>query len=82
MVWKYRFAKDVTNKLMIFGSNRKIGGFRRAAKKGHVWKELGVTTQVKMDVEVGTYLLSNDKNNVIAKNILRYFLCLSSKFEA
>ena len=23
---KYRFAKDMSNKLMIFGSNRKIGG--------------------------------------------------------
>ena len=24
MVWKYRFAKDMSNKLMTFGSNRKI----------------------------------------------------------
>ena len=34
-----------------------------------------------MEVEVGTLLLSNDKNNVFAENVLRYFLCLSSKFE-
>ena len=34
-----------------------------------------------MGVEVGTLLLSNDKNNVIAKNVWSYFLCLSSKFE-
>ena len=26
MVSKYRFAKDMSNKLMTFGSNRKIGG--------------------------------------------------------
>ena len=55
--------------------------FRRLAEKGHVWKESGVTTQVRMEVEVGTLLLSNDKNNVIAENVLSYFLCLSSKFE-
>ena len=26
MVWKYRFAKDMSNKLMACGSNRKKGG--------------------------------------------------------
>ena len=55
--------------------------FRRLAEKGHVWKESGVTTQVRMEVEVGTLLRSNDKNNAIAENVLSYFLCLSSKFE-
>ena len=34
-----------------------------------------------MEVEVGTLLLSNNKNNVIAENVLSYFLCLGSKFE-
>ena len=34
-----------------------------------------------MEVEAGTLLLSNDKNNVIAKIVLSYFLCLSCKFE-
>ena len=34
-----------------------------------------------MVVEVGILLLSNDKNTVIAENVLSYFLCLSSKFE-
>ena len=34
-----------------------------------------------MEEEVGTLLLSNDKNNVIAESVLSYFLCLSSKFE-
>ena len=35
------------------------------AEKYHVWKESGVKTQDRMDVEVGTLLPSNDKNNVI-----------------
>ena len=26
MVWKYRFAEDMSNKLITFRSNRKIGG--------------------------------------------------------
>ena len=34
-----------------------------------------------MELEVDTLLLSNDKNNVIAENVLSYFLCLSSRFE-
>ena len=34
-----------------------------------------------MEVEVGTLLLSNDKNNVIGENVLSYFLCLRSAFE-
>ena len=34
-----------------------------------------------MKVEVGTLLLSNDKNDVIVENILNYSSCLSSKFE-
>ena len=53
---------------------------RRLGEKGHVWNESGVTTQLRMEVEVGTLLLSNNKN-VIAENVLGYFLCLSSKFE-
>ena len=42
-----------------------------SVEKGHVWKESGVTTQVRMEVEVGALLLSNDKSNVIAENALR-----------
>ena len=34
---------------------------------------------MKRELEVGTLLLGNDKNNVIADNVLSYFL--SSKFE-
>ena len=53
----------------------------RLTEKGHIWKESGVTTQVRREVEVGTLLLGNDKNNAIADNVLSYFKCLSSKFE-
>ena len=30
-------------------------------------------TQGRREVEVGTLLLSNDENNVIAENVLSYF---------
>ena len=50
-------------------------------EKGHVSKESEVTTQVRMEVEVSTLLLSNHKSNVIAENVLTYFLYLSSMFE-
>ena len=37
-----------------------------------------VTTEGRREVEVGTLLLSKDKNNVIARNVyISYFLCLS-----
>ena len=39
-----------------------------------------VRTQMRREVKVGSLLLGNDKNNVIA-DVLSYFLCLSSKFE-
>ena len=37
--------------------------------KGHAWKESGVTTQGRKEVEVGTLLLSNDESNVVAENV-------------
>ena len=37
MVWKHRFATDMSNKLMTFRSSR-------LAEKGYVWKELGYHT--------------------------------------
>ena len=43
------------------------------AEKGHAGTEPGVTTQGRKEVEVGTLLLSNDENNVIAENVLSYF---------
>ena len=42
-------------------------------EKGHVWKESGLPTQEKKEVEVGTLLLGNDKNNVMANKLLSYF---------
>ena len=38
-------------------------------------------THGKLDVKVGTLLLGNDKNNVIADKALCYFKFLSSNFE-
>ena len=71
----------MSNKLMIFKSNRKKVEFCRSEVKGHVWKESGVTTQGRMEVEVAILLLNNDKNNVTAENVSSYFYVLSSKFE-
>ena len=42
-------------------------------EKGHAWKESGVTTQGRREVQVGTLLLSNDENHVISENVLSYF---------
>ena len=53
----------------------------KMVEKGHIWKESGVTTQRRRQVEVGTLLLCNDKNNATVDKGLRYFYCLSSKFE-
>ena len=46
---------------------------RCLGEKDHSWKESEVTTQGRREVEVGTLLLSNDENNVIAENVLSYF---------
>ena len=45
----------------------------KMVKKGHVWKESGVTIQRRNEVEVGTLLLGNDKNSVIADKVSSYF---------
>ena len=60
---------------MIFRSDRKNSGVRR--KKVMSKKKSGVTTQGRKEVEVGTLLLGNDKNNVIVNYLLSYLLCLS-----
>ena len=75
-----RVGKDRSNKLMIFESNRKKVEFCPSAEKGHVWKESGVTTQGRKELDIGVLLLSNDKN-VIAKTVLSYFYHLSCKFK-
>ena len=54
-------------------TEKKLAKFSWSAKKGHVWKESGVTTQGRREVEVGTLLLGNDKDNVIAGKLLSYF---------
>ena len=44
--------------------------FCRSIEKDHAWKDSGVMTQGRRELEVGTLLLSKDKNNVISKNAL------------
>ena len=50
---------------------------------GGVWQKKvmseksGVITQGRKEMEVGTLLLGNDKNNVIVNYLLNYLLCLS-----
>ena len=66
---------------MILKSNRKKAEFCPSVVKGHVWKESGVMTQGRREVEVAILLLNNDKNNVTAENVSSYFYVLSSKFE-
>ena len=44
-----------------------------STEKDHFWKESGIMTQGRREVEIGTLLLSNDKNNVIAEDVLSYF---------
>ena len=59
---------------MIFGIDRKKR--RNSAvrqKKMMSEKNQEVTAQGRSEVEVGTLLLSNDKNNVIADKVLSYF---------
>ena len=45
----------------------------KTMKAGHVWKESGVTTQGRMEVEIGTFLLGNDKSNIIADKVITFF---------
>ena len=61
----------MSKKLMIFESERVE--FCHVAVKGHVWKESGIITQGRREVEVAILLLINDKNNVTVKNVLSYF---------
>ena len=65
----------MSNKLMIFRSNRK--NWRNAVvwqKKVMLEKNQGLRQEGgRREVEVGTLLLSNDENNVIAENVLSYF---------
>ena len=71
------------NKLTIFGKDRKKHQNleKNSAERGHVWKESGITNEGSREVEVGTLLQGNDKNNVIADKVLSCFYCLSAKFK-
>ena len=66
--------KDISNKVMIFESDRK------KQQNSAVWwkkvmsgKNSGVTTQGRKEVEVDTVLLGSDKNNAIVNKVLSYF---------
>ena len=76
MVWKYklnkaRYVKQI-NDIREWQKNRQSSTIR--LKKVMSEKNQGLQRR-----EVGT--LFYDKNNVIAENVLSYFLCLSSKFK-
>ena len=62
--------KDVSDKLIIFGSNRKNGGIPSVG--GRRSGQTGVMTQGRREIKVGTLFLSNDENNVIAENVLSF----------
>ena len=47
----------------------------------YVWKKSGVTTQGRKEVEAGTLLLGNDKNNVTANKLLSCFQCFSFQWK-
>ena len=52
----------------------------KMVEKGYVCRESGFTTQGRREVEIGTRLLGNDKNNVIVDKVLSYFWSLSSSY--
>ena len=56
---------------MIFGSKKGWSSIVQQ-KKAISEKKSGVITQGRREVEVATFLLSNDKNNVIDENLLIY----------
>ena len=51
----------MSDKLMVFGSDRKRVEFRCSVVKGQARKESGVATQEWRKVEVGILLLNSDK---------------------
>ena len=58
--------KDISNKLMIFGSEKQ-------KQQNSAVRQKKVMILGRREVEVGTLLLGNDKNNVIADKVLSYF---------
>ena len=49
------------------------GGIQPFKRKKVMFDKNQVTTQGREEVEVGTLLLGNDKNNVIADKVSSYF---------
>ena len=58
---------------MIFGGDRKDGRILLFNEKKLCLKRIKGRTQVRRELEVGTLLLGNDKNNIIADKVLSYF---------
>ena len=67
---------------MIFGHGRKkLVEFCCLVEKRLCLKRIRVYNTGGREVGVGTLLLVNNKNSVIANKVLSYFYSLSSKFE-
>ena len=70
----YLARKDISNKLIIFGSDRKkIGRIPPLDRKKSCLKRIRVMTQRRRFVEVGTLLKGNGKDSVIVDKVLSYF---------
>ena len=65
--------KDISNKLMILGSDRKKRWNSVIWQKKVMSEKKRVTKKGRREVDVGTLLLGNDKNNVIVDKKLSYF---------
>ena len=63
----------MSNKLMIFGSNRKNGGIPPFDGKRSRLNRIRSYDTGKEEGGSGTLLLNSDENNVIAENVLNYF---------
>ena len=77
-VWIYRFGKESYIKQIndIWEwqkKNQRNSVVRQKKGCGCDWKESGFMSQRSREVEGGTLLLGNDKNNVIANKVLSYF---------
>ena len=58
---------------MIFGSEEKNGRILGFTRKSSLLKRIRSYNTGRREVEVGTLLLGNDKNSVIADKVLSYF---------
>ena len=65
--------KDIKEINNIRELQNKMVEFCCLVEKSHIWKESGIVTQERREVEVDTLLLGNDKNNVIANKVFSCF---------